>query len=87
VLAVADLDGAPGIELPGGILTDEFLRGFETARGLYESRRFEAAGDAFEQLLTLCDDPPSRVLLARCRAWTAAPPPEDWDGSYRIEGK
>jgi adenylate cyclase len=87
VLAVADLDGAPGIELPGGTRTDEFLRGFETARGLYESRRFEAAGDAFERLLTLCDDPPSRVLLARCRAWTAAPPPEDWDGSYRIEAK
>lgn len=87
VLAVGDAEGAPGIELPGEPLTDDFLRGFEAARGLYESRRFEAAGDAYDRLLAFRDDPPSRVLLARCRAWSSAPPPEDWDGSYRMEGK
>ncbi len=81
VLAVGNL--AAG----GEPLADEFLRAFATARDLYEARRFEAAAEACERLLVLRDDPPSRVLLARCRAWTSAPPPKDWDGSYRLEGK
>jgi adenylate cyclase len=86
VLAV-DAEGASGIELPGEPLPVEFLRGFEAARSLYDSRRFAAAGDAFERLLANRDDPPSRVLAVRCRAWAAAPPPADWDGSYRLDAK
>lgn len=87
VLAVGDTQAAPGIALPGEPLTADFLRGFEAARGLYQARQFAAAGDAYERLLALRDDPPSRVLLARCRAWVASPPANDWDGSYRLEAK
>ncbi len=53
--------------------------------------RYEAALDAYVRrdfartltiLDTLADDPPSRVLAARCRAFVADPPPADWDGVY-----
>jgi adenylate cyclase len=32
-------------------------------------------------------DGPSEVLARRCRAWLAAPPPADWDGSWVATSK
>jgi adenylate cyclase len=49
-----------------------FARDFPRAIGLLRSRR---------------DDPPSRVLLARCEAMIANPPPRDWDGVYVATSK
>jgi adenylate cyclase len=49
-----------------------FAHDFERAIGLLQSRD---------------DDPPSRVLLARCIAMIANPPPRDWDGVYVATSK
>jgi adenylate cyclase len=42
-------------------------------------RDFEAALALLE---SQSDDPPSRVLAERCRAFRTAPPPANWDGVY-----
>jgi adenylate cyclase len=42
---------------------------------------------AVESLATLPDDAPARVLAGRCRAWLAAPPPPDWDGTWVATSK
>ncbi|HVZ73208.1 MAG TPA: adenylate/guanylate cyclase domain-containing protein [Polyangia bacterium] len=47
------------------------------------ARRFAEAVALVDGL----DDGPSRVLAARCRAWTAAPPPADWDGTWVATSK
>jgi adenylate cyclase len=40
------------------------------------------------ELLPACgDDGPAAVLAARCRAWLAAPPPADWDGTWVATSK
>ena len=35
----------------------------------------------------LKDDPPSRVLVERCEAMAAHPPPEDWNGIFVAKSK
>jgi adenylate cyclase len=64
---------APAAHLPA-------MRRYEEALGLYFERRFADAALLLETQAD--DDPPSRVLLARCRGLIAAPPPPDWDGIY-----
>jgi adenylate cyclase len=55
------------------------LARYEQALEAYSSRRFAAALALLEDS---GDDPPSRVLAARCRRFLAEPPPPDWDGIY-----
>jgi adenylate cyclase len=66
---------APELELAGA---------YESALGAYFSRDFTRAR---EILRTLQDDPPSRVLAARCEALLVTPPPSDWDGVYVARSK
>jgi adenylate cyclase len=49
---------------------------------LYVAREWQPAADEFQQALDRGPDPdgPSRLFLARCRTYSKAPPPEDWDG-------
>jgi adenylate cyclase len=49
----------------------------------YQARRFERALQCFRAI----DDPPSRVMVRRCEAFLAAPPPPDWDGIAVIRTK
>jgi adenylate cyclase len=57
---------------------------YEQAFASYQERRF---AEAVELLAAQPDDPPSRVLAARCRRHLCAPPPEDWDGTHAAEEK
>ncbi|MGH7298736.1 MAG: adenylate/guanylate cyclase domain-containing protein, partial [Polyangiaceae bacterium] len=60
------------------------LRAYEDAFQAYLARDFEGARARLSPLL---DDPPSRVLHARCEALLAHPPPPDWDGVYVAKSK
>jgi adenylate cyclase len=57
---------------------------YEKALEAAIERRF---GEAIEILGGGADDAPSAVLAARCRAWLAAPPPPDWDGTWTATSK
>jgi adenylate cyclase len=57
---------------------------YEEAFGAYLARDFERARGL---LLAQPDDPPSRVLAARCDAFAADPPPPDWDGTHHATSK
>ena len=57
---------------------------YETAFSAY------AAGD-FERALAILQentsDPPSAVLIERCKAFLQVPPPADWRGIYTSASK
>ena len=59
-------------------------RVYEKALQAYFARDFEGAR---AQLGSLPDDPPSRVLVERCEAMAAHPPPEGWNGVYVAKTK
>jgi adenylate cyclase len=62
----------------------ETVQRYEAALALYMRREFRAALSLFE---ALAEDPPSAVLAERCRAFIAAPPPDDWDGTHAATSK
>ncbi len=53
---------------------------YERALAHYLASRFEEAIAILEPQAAA--DPPSAVLLRRCREYRAAPPPDGWDGVY-----
>ena len=54
----------------------------------YRARRWQEARGAFAEALEAApDDGPSIALLARLAEFEQSPPPEDWDGSWRLEYK
>jgi class 3 adenylate cyclase len=57
---------------------------YEAAFALYQQRAFSAAVERLEQHP---QDPPSRVLLDRCRRYLDTPPPDGWDGSFMLTSK
>jgi adenylate cyclase len=57
---------------------------YEAALAATLERRF---GGALEILSALADDSVAAVLATRCRAWIAAPPPPDWDGTWTATSK
>lgn len=84
---------APVYELIG--LTDEvspedlrIAQLHDTAMAHYRERRFLEASDVFRTIIAMRDnDGPARILLRRCQRYLKQPPDDDWDGSYRAEGK
>jgi adenylate cyclase len=63
----------------------QVARRYEEAFDAYLARRF---GEAAELLAPLApSDPPSAVLLARCEALGAAPPPASWTGIHVASSK
>ena len=57
---------------------------YERALEAYFARDFDRAVGLLRSRL---DDPPSRVLLGRCEAMIAHPPPAEWDGVHVAESK
>jgi uncharacterized protein HemY len=54
----------------------------------YRERRWQEAGAAFAAALEAApDDGPSIALLARVTDLKQNPPPESWDGSWRMKDK
>jgi len=66
----------------------ELARGFAEALELYRDRQFAKAEKAFEALLAVYPgDGASKVYCDRSRRLAAEPPPEDWDGVWRLTEK
>ena len=57
----------------------ETIAAYETAFDAYVARNFEKAIAILEQNN---GDPPSAILLSRCRVFQNAPPPPDWQGVH-----
>jgi adenylate cyclase len=57
----------------------EKVRVYEAAFEAYVARKF---GEAIAILAQNDNDPPSAILLNRCRAFQEAPPPVDWQGVH-----
>jgi adenylate cyclase len=60
------------------------LAPYEGALRAARERQFQRA---LELLGALGDDGPTAVLAERCRAWLAAPPPAEWDGTWVATSK
>ncbi|MCL2809699.1 MAG: hypothetical protein FWD24_06500 [Treponema sp.] len=61
---------------------------FNEAYNLFESRKWNEAGVAFKNILTLFpNDGPSRVYLKRCIKYKDTPPAADWDGVFNLTEK
>ena len=58
---------------------------YEAALADYRARRFETAATSFEDLAS--EDPVSRCMAERARAFVAEPPPVDWDGVHVLLSK
>lgn len=59
----------------------EFSRGL----ALYRARDWRNAADAFrEALKAYPGDKPSELYVTRCEAYSATPPPGDWDGVWSL---
>ncbi|MDQ7744032.1 adenylate/guanylate cyclase domain-containing protein [Hydrogenophaga pseudoflava] len=80
-IRVYELLGRRGAVAPDrlAVVTD-----YEAAFAHYQRRDFGAAMALLE-----ChpEDPPSRVLLARCRRYAEQPPLAEWDGSFLFTSK
>jgi adenylate cyclase len=74
-----------------GALSNAQLRLRELyARGLvaYRARQWDAALEAFNAALeAVPGDGPSLALISRVEGFKQAPPPVDWDGTWRLEHK
>ncbi|HEY4241933.1 MAG TPA: adenylate/guanylate cyclase domain-containing protein [Kofleriaceae bacterium] len=68
----------------GTASSDALGTAHEAAFAHYLARRFAEAAAA---LRALPADQPTRMLLARCEQYAAAPPPADWDGAERLTEK
>ena len=54
----------------------------------YSARDWASAIGLFDEIRTIRpDDEPAAVLIARCRAFRAEPPPDDWDGVHHMASK
>jgi adenylate cyclase len=61
---------------------------FERARALYCKRRWQAAQEAFQEILdTWPDDGPSRAYWKRCQEYLFEEPPSAWDGIFTMTHK
>jgi adenylate cyclase len=70
---------------PVGSPRSDAVRAYESALERYFERRFdEAIAELSPHAAT---DGPSQVLLDRCRAFVASPPPPDWDGAWVAQSK
>ncbi|MDX1693740.1 MAG: 7TM diverse intracellular signaling domain-containing protein [Ketobacteraceae bacterium] len=68
------------------ILKQRLLLDYQQAMALYYNRRWEEAAERFQLCLDIFPgDVPSHLYLSRCREYQKAPPPDDWDFSWKLE--
>jgi adenylate cyclase len=79
-MLVHELVGAPG-ELSEDAQTA--IEHYRQGLYAYRERRFGEAADLFRQ----AGDAPSEVMIARCEAYQANPPPSEWDGVFVMTTK
>jgi len=61
---------------------------FRSARALYGKRRWQAAQQAFQEILDKwADDGPSRAYWKRCQEYLFEEPPAAWDGVFTMTHK
>ena len=67
----------------------EWVENYEAGLRAYEDRRWLEAGRLFEATAACRggEDRPSEILLERCRAYLADPPPDDWTLISVLESK
>ena len=54
----------------------------------YRARNWQRAMSFFQSALDMsADDGPSRILLTRCRRYMEEPPPENWNGIFKMTAK
>ncbi len=93
VALVGQTHAQPVYEIMGrsGALTAaqiELRNRYAAALEAYRARRFEDARRGFAAALDIVpDDGPSLTLLKRIDTLVAAPPDDNWDGSWRLEQK
>ena len=73
----------------GGTEAPEWVRIYESGLSAYEDRRWSKAICFFEATAALRDgiDRPSQILVERCRACLADPPPDNWLPISVLESK
>ena len=74
-------------KLPGPSALVPHLDKFDTALALYRGQKFEDAIACFEELVSACNDPVSKVFIERCYEFKHDPPGRNWDGVYRPKSK
>ncbi|MCD6585780.1 MAG: CHASE2 domain-containing protein [Desulfobacteraceae bacterium] len=61
---------------------------YEKGLSEYRQRRWDPAIEYFNRALeTTPDDPPSLMMIARCREYKATPPESCWNGAYIMQTK
>jgi adenylate cyclase len=71
-----------------GDVGEEAVKTWEEALALYEKRRFLAAEELFGSLAAENEkDGAARLYAEKCRSYTAAPPPDSWDGINNLSEK
>jgi adenylate cyclase len=74
-------------EMLNGAL-DDLLGFYSAGLAAYRERRWDAAEQAFEVACrSVGGDGPSAMYIERCRQFTKAPPPENWDGVWSLTSK
>jgi adenylate cyclase len=64
------------------------IEAFARAREFYRNRKWDAAREAFRELLTRWpDDGPASAYLERCQEYATEQPPADWDGVFVMTHK
>jgi class 3 adenylate cyclase len=77
-----------GMRNETGAAAMETVAAWERALALYEEREFRAAGEMFNSIVLENEkDGAARFYVDRCRNYTAAPPPPDWDGVNNLSEK
>lgn len=89
-MVIWELIGSPGADTVYG--TPEEARSrvelFERARALYVERQWQAAQQAFQEILdSWPDDGPSRTYWKRCQEYLFEQPPAAWDGVFTMTHK
>lgn len=66
----------------------EMLKYYNKGLELYRNKQFEEAKKYFKKCLDIVPgDGPSQIYIDRCDAFILNPPPENWDGVYKMTTK
>lgn len=85
---VYELIGRKGDESPPLISDGRILEPYARGVDHYFNREWDAGIEAFREVLDIHEeDGPATLFLARCREYAENPPPDDWDGVFRMTDK